>query len=386
MGLDNEFRITELIQSGSKAITSQNEDGTHKFYTKSGKGDTDGVIASYLEKPKYNEEQVAKSSTSTEVTELLRTLGEPEPETVLKTTFDNLNTEFDSTLDELARVQQINIDLQGQISSLTSTNQTLQGQIDALNQLIEQLRNSLTGITDQLTKTIEDKNNLTTENAQLQAEIARLKALLEGKIAELKGKEEMIATLQATLASGGGAGEEVDGLGGYIQIGESEVYVKFEGDEVGGNDDFIKGSRFYNDQRVNRKGGRKQRINQIDAPNLIRIKNDTDEEKKMRFFEKWLNSDRGPDYEKYKQPIEVFVISEDFDRTYTNRALREFTIPPKTELVSQVTPGDVEKYSDPYGIGFKGGKVTRHQGDFEVRNLTDNVVKKFKMAIRRDYT
>ena len=383
MGLDNEFFISELIKSGSKAITSQNEDGTHKFSTK---GDSDGVISSFLEKPKYNEEQVFKSSTSTEVTELLRTLGEPDPETVLKTTFDNLNTEFDSTLDELARVQQINIDLQGQISSLTSTNQTLQGQIDALNQLIEQLRNSLTGITDQLTKTIEDKNNLTTENAQLQAEIARLKALLEGKIAELKGKEEMIATLQATLASGGGAGEEVDGLGGYIQIGESEVYVKFEGDEVGGNDDFIKGSRFYNDQRVNRKGGRKQRINQIDAPNLIRIKNDTDEEKKMRFFEKWLNSDRGTDYEKYKQPIEVFVISEDFDRTYTNRALREFTIPPKTELVSQVTPGDVEKYSDPYGIGFKGGKVTRHQGDFEVRNITDNLVKKFKMAIRRDYS
>jgi len=384
MGLDNEFFISELIKSGSKAITSQNEDGTHKFSTK---GDSDGVISSFLEKPKYNEEQVFKSSTSTEVTELLRTLGEPDPETVLKTTFDNLNTEFDSTLDELARVQQINIDLQGQISSLTSTNQTLQGQIDALNQLIEQLRNSLTGITDQLTKTIEDKNNLTTENAQLQAEIARLKALLEGKIAELKGKEEMIATLQATLASGAGsAGEEVDGLGGYIQIGESEVYVKFEGDEVGGNDDFIKGSRFYNDQRVNRKGGRKQRINQIDAPNLIRIKNDTDEEKKMRFFEKWLNSDRGTDYEKYKQPIEVFVISEDFDRTYTNRALREFTIPPKTELVSQVTPGDVEKYSDPYGIGFKGGKVTRHQGDFEVRNITDNVVKKFKMAIRRDYS
>lgn len=384
MGLDNEFRITELIQSGSKAITSQNEDGTHKFYTKSGKGDTDGVIASYLEKPKYNEEQVAKSSTSTEVTELLRTLGEPEPETVLKTTFDNLNTEFDSTLDELARVQQINIDLQGQISSLTSTNQTLQGQIDALNQLIEQLRNSLTGITDQLTKTIEDKNNLTTENAQLQAEIARLKALLEGKLAELKGKEEMIATLQATLASGGGAGEEVDGLGGYIQIGESEVYVKFEGDEVGGNDDFIKGSRFYADQRDD--GSRNGRVNQIDAPNLIRIKNDTDEEKKMRFFEKWLNSDRGSEYEKYKQPIEVFVIGEDFDRRYTNRTLREFTIPPKTELVSQVVPQDPTLFSNPYGIGRKGGKVTRHQGDFEVRNLTDNVVKKFKMAIRRDYS
>jgi len=385
MGLDNEFRITELIQSGSTAITSQNEDGTHKFYTKSGKGDTDGVIASYLEKPKYNEEQVAKSSTSTEVTELLRTLGEPEPETVLKTTFDNLNTEFDSTLDELARVQQINIDLQGQISSLTSTNQTLQGQIDALNQLIEQLRNSLTGITDQLTKTIEDKNNLTTENTQLQAEIARLKALLEGKIAELKGKEEMIATLQATLASGGGgAGEEVDGLGGYIQIGESEVYVKFEGDEVGGNDDFIKGSRFYADQRDD--GSRNGRVNQIDAPNLIRIKNDTDEEKKMRFFEKWLNSDRGPEYEKYKQPIEVFVIGEDFDGRYTNRALREFTIPPRTELVSQVVPQDPKLFSSPYGIGRKGGKVTRHQGDFEVRNLTDNVVKKFKMAIRRDYS
>lgn len=382
MGLENEFFISELIKSGSKAITSQNEDGTHKFSTK---GDTDGVISSYLEKPKYNEEQVSKSSTSTEVTELLRTLGEPEPETVLKTTFDNLNTEFDSTLDELARVQQINIDLQGQISSLTSTNATLQGQIDALNILIEQLRNSLQSITNQLTTTLDDKNNLTVENAELKAEIARLKALLEGKIAELKGKEEMIATLQATLASGAGsAGEEVDGLGGYIQIDETEVYVKFDGDEVGGNDDFIKGSRFYADQRDN--GKRNGRVNQIDAPNLIRVKNDTDEPKEMQFFENWLNSDRGSDYEKYKQPIEVFVIGEDFDSKYTNRTLRKFTIPPRTELVSQVVPQSPTLFSSPYGIGRKGGKVTRHQGDFEVRNLTDNKVKKFKMAIRRDYS
>lgn len=382
MGLENEFFISELIKSGSKAITSQNEDGTHKFSTK---GDTDGVISSYLEKPKYNEEQVSKSSTSTEVTELLTTLGEPEPETVLKTTFDNLNTEFDSTLDELARVQQINIDLQGQISSLTSTNATLQGQIDALNILIEQLRNSLQSITNQLTTTLDDRNNLTVENAELKAEIARLKALLEGKIAELKGKEEMIATLQATLASGAGsAGEEVDGLGGYIQIDETEVYVKFDGDEVGGNDDFIKGSRFYADQRDN--GKRNGRVNQIDAPNLIRVKNDTDEPKEMQFFENWLNSDRGSDYEKYKQPIEVFVIGEDFDSKYTNRTLRKFTIPPRTELVSQVVPQSPTLFSSPYGIGRKSGKVTRHQGDFEVRNLTDNKVKKFKMAIRRDYS
>ena len=382
MGLDNEFFISELIKSGSKAITSQNEDGTHKFSTK---GESDGVISSYLEKPKYNEEQVSKSSTSTEVTELLKTFGEPEPETVLKTTFDNLNTEFDSTLDELARVQQINIDLQGQISSLTSTNATLQGQIDALNILIEQLRNSLQSITNQLTTTLDDKNNLTVENAELKAEIARLKALLEGKIAELKGKEEMIATLQATLASGAGsAGEEVDGLGGYIQIDETEVYVKFDGDEVGGNDDFIKGARFYADQRDN--GKRNGRVNQIDAPNLIRVKNDTDEPKEMQFFENWLNSDRGSDYEKYKQPIEVFVIGEDFDSKYTNRTLRKFTIPPRTELVSQVVPQSPTLFSSPYGIGRKGGKVTRHQGDFEVRNLTDNKVKKFKMAIRRDYS
>jgi hypothetical protein len=382
MGLDNEFFISELIKSGSKAITSQNEDGTHRFSTK---GDSDGVISSYLEKPKYNEEQVSKSSTSTEVTELLRTLGEPEPETVLKTTFDSLNQEFDSTLDELARVQQINIDLQGQISSLTSTNQTLQGQIDALNILIEQLRNSLQSITNQLTTTLDDKNNLTVENAELKAEIARLKALLEGKIAELKGKEEMIATLQATLASGAGsAGEEVDGLGGYIQIDETEVYVKFDGDEVGGNDDFIKGSRFYADQRDNGKAN--GRVNQIDAPNLIRIKNNTDEPKEMQFFENWLNSDRGRDYEKYKQPIEVFVIGEDFNSKYTNRKLRKFTIPPRTELVSQVVPQDPKLFSTPYGIGRQGGKVTRHQGDFEVRNLTDNKVKKFKMAIRRDYS
>lgn len=389
MGLNNEFRITELINSGSTAIKSQDSEGKHRFNVSSPLGDNDGEIYGYLERPVYNEEEVKKSSTNTDINELIRnTQTTTQDEVVLRSVYDTLSQQFDDLSDQLSTQQELNNLLQSQVNSLESTNVTLQSQIESLETVINQLRDSLSNISSRLSTEIEQKSELQIKVSELEAEIARLNALLEAKIAEIKGKEEMISTLQATLASGtggaGSAGEEVDGLGGYIQIDETEVYVKFDGDEVGGNDDFIKGSRFYADQRDNGKAN--GRVNQIDAPNLIRIKNNTDEPKEMQFFENWLNSDRGPDYEKYKQPIEVFVIGEDFDSKYTNRAFRKFTIPPRTELVSQVVPQSPTLFSSPYGIGRKGGKVTRHQGDFEIRNLTDNKVKKFKMAIRRDYS
>ena len=42
MSLQNEFRVSELISSGSAVITSQNEQGNHTFYVKPTAEDFDG--------------------------------------------------------------------------------------------------------------------------------------------------------------------------------------------------------------------------------------------------------------------------------------------------------------------------------------------------------
>jgi hypothetical protein len=56
MSLQNEFRVSELISSGSAAITSQDSEGNHIFYVKPIPEDFDGQTSGYVERPKYNEE------------------------------------------------------------------------------------------------------------------------------------------------------------------------------------------------------------------------------------------------------------------------------------------------------------------------------------------
>ena len=57
-GLQNEQLISELLISGSNAITSKNPFGVHTFEQTS---DTDGVISAKLTKPKYNQSELVKS-------------------------------------------------------------------------------------------------------------------------------------------------------------------------------------------------------------------------------------------------------------------------------------------------------------------------------------
>jgi len=50
-----------------------------------------------------------------------------------------------------------------------------------------------------------------------------------------------------------------------------------------------------------------------------------------------------------------------------------------------VSEGPVGRLSGEFGIGREPKTETRHRGDFEIRNITDGVTKKYKMALRRDY-
>lgn len=169
---------------------------------------------------------------------------------------------------------------------------------------------------------------------------------------------------------------------GYEEVGDTNLWVKLEGDPVSNDGSpFIDGARFYYDQYTYDKAT-------IRTPIIIRFLNDSDKEIEFQLFENWLESDRAAEFEQYKQLTRAFKFSEIPASAYVNNASitnRIFKISPKQELSSGVSEASIGDLSSEFGIGREKGKEIRHRGDFEIRNLTDGVTKKYKMALRRDY-
>jgi len=166
---------------------------------------------------------------------------------------------------------------------------------------------------------------------------------------------------------------------GYEEVGTTNLWVKLEGDPVSNDGSpFIDGARFYYDQYTTNKAI-------IRTPTIIRFLNESDKEIEFQLFENWLESDGGTDVEQYRQPIRTFKFSEIPSSAYIDITNRIFKISPNTEIASGVSENAIESLSSEFGIGFNGGEERRHRGDFEIRNLTDGVTKKYKMALRRDY-
>lgn len=166
---------------------------------------------------------------------------------------------------------------------------------------------------------------------------------------------------------------------GYEEVGSTNLWVKLEGDPVSNDGSpYIDGARFYYDQYTTNKAI-------IRTPTIIRFLNESDKEIEFQLFENWLESDQGANYEQYRQPIQTFLFTEIPNSAYVDISQRKFKIAPNTEIASGVSEQRLEELSSPYGIGRRPDAETRHQGDFEIRNLTDGVTKKYKMALRRDY-
>lgn len=166
---------------------------------------------------------------------------------------------------------------------------------------------------------------------------------------------------------------------GYEEVGSTNLWVKLEGDPVSNDGSpYIDGARFYYDQYTYDKAT-------IRTPIIIRFLNDSDKEIEFQLFENWLESDRAAEFEKYTQPIRTFKFSEIPASAYVDISNRKFKISPKQELSSGVSEAAIGDLSSEFGIGREKGKEIRHRGDFEIRNLTDGVTKKYKMALRRDY-
>ena len=123
MSLDNRFRIGELTQSGSRAVISQDstskshtfisdsktivlgkEDGGDAPYTHI-KGERDGELTAYVEKPAYKEEQL-KKAVDTVIDELVLPPKKEQPDVVPRPVYDELEDKFQQALSDLENAQQ----------------------------------------------------------------------------------------------------------------------------------------------------------------------------------------------------------------------------------------------------------------------------------------
>jgi regulator of replication initiation timing len=203
MSLENRFRVSELMSSGSRAIVSQDPvSKTHTFYADSKlvvsgstdggesnipfthiKGERDGELTGYVEKPAYVEQDL-KRAVDTVVDELIAPPKPERPDVVPRPVYDALEDRFQTTLAELERANETIRQLNGQISTLQAELQATLVENDALKvqkaildnqfqQQIERYKEMTQKVTVAIVKAAKEANNR-----------VRLQSTVEGLIAQ----------------------------------------------------------------------------------------------------------------------------------------------------------------------------------------------------------
>ena len=216
MSLDNRFRIGELTQSGSRAVVSQDttskshtfisdsktivlgeEDGGNAPYTHV-KGDRDGELTAYVEKPAYKEDQL-KKAVDTVIDELVLPPKKDQPDVVPREVYDELEDKFQQALTDLENAQLRISELEGEVARLTAESKALQIENDSLKvrfaivdnqfqQSIDRYRDVTAKLTTAVLKGTKEANQR-----------VRLNAEAEGLIAQKDGLRQQLLSLRQTI-------------------------------------------------------------------------------------------------------------------------------------------------------------------------------------------
>lgn len=198
MSLQNEFRVSELISSGSAVITSQNSEGNHTFYVKPTNEDFDGETSGYVERPKYNETEL-KKAVDVEVDELIPQTPKEQPKVVPQKTYDRLESLYSGSL---ANVRNLDKELNaanGEIQRLTTENENLITQIDVERLLRASAENELNVTNDKYVTLVQDFQNALSKGIREGIERVSLEAQLRGLQAEKQTFNELQTQLQNQL-------------------------------------------------------------------------------------------------------------------------------------------------------------------------------------------
>ena len=200
MSLQNEFRVSELISSGSAVITSQNEQGNHTFYVKPTAEDFDGETSGYVERPKYNEEQL-KKAVNVVVDELIAAPAKPQPKVVPQKTYDRLETLYNESLAKNTDLSKQLSDALAEIETLNTANEALATQIDVERLLRASAENESEITNNKYVSLIQDFQNALSKGIKEGIERVSLEAQLRGLQAEKVTFDELQKNLTTQLDS-----------------------------------------------------------------------------------------------------------------------------------------------------------------------------------------
>jgi hypothetical protein len=154
-GLQNEQLISELLVSGSMAITTKNPFGVHTFEQTNNE---DGVISGKLLKPKYNEVELIKS-IDTRIFELLPPEPPPIDDRVPRPIY---NEATQSVIDLTAQVVVLNrtvLDLRAKVQDVEIVSESLKVQLDLKDLNLAASQNQTGQLTTKISSTITDLQN-----------------------------------------------------------------------------------------------------------------------------------------------------------------------------------------------------------------------------------
>ena len=182
-------------------------DGGTTFVSKSAtepydhiEGERDGELTNFIEKPKYDEEQL-KKAVDTEIDELILPPLPPDPEVVPKPVYDDLLERYNQAIEDLGIANDRIRELEAQVASLQGQVQALQTQLDAARvaQAIAENQAQQTNIkyADLLSKFSTAIIKSTKEGIQRTS----LNAQVEGLTAQKDTLREQIVQLRQLVAS-----------------------------------------------------------------------------------------------------------------------------------------------------------------------------------------
>lgn len=215
MAIENKFRVSELIQSGSRAIISEDPiskthtfiDGSTKIVSQSNEvpyehieGERDGELVNFIEKPKYDEVQL-KKAVDTVIDELILPPLPPSPEVVPKALYDDLLERYNQAVSDLAAANNVIRGLQSDVARLREEVQSILNQLDAAQVRVSIAENQFQQANQRYSELLSKFSQAIIKSTKEGIQRVSLNAQVEGLTAQKEVLREQILQLRQLVAS-----------------------------------------------------------------------------------------------------------------------------------------------------------------------------------------
>ena len=221
MALDNEFILSELINSGSSALRQKFDEGGNLVVNTS--INTDGDTSGYIERPIYNEQQLIKA-VDTVVDELINNARPEGPAVVLKTVYDDLSAKYAAALAEIKDLSKKLSDALQEIEKLRIQISDLLTQLDLEKLLRASAETERDTTNEKYVATVLDFQSALSKGIKEGIERVSTEAQLKGLLAEKQSFIEFTRQAQKQLEN---ANNQIIDLGNqlnqsFIQLAKAQ--------------------------------------------------------------------------------------------------------------------------------------------------------------------